>query len=233
MVDQALVQKTAKGNRITSVKEAEMEQAASADMAVAPFRFRLLTGATKIKSHHLVFGWGSGAFTVNTVRAKSQRRPDAMSTLNFNRFAVWNTDAGLVQDLDSANNLSLGLSYAQERRRPSFSVAAHNAYKTNNSAITLGWKHEDNLAFDFSLFSTKPNKSRSVSERVVELAGGAPIAARGLALTATFSPTRDPAALSFGIDLRRQQLGHDDAKLIGIASGRNDTRVGLFLRRSF
>ncbi len=231
--DQTLILTKNGSNRLSKIGEIQAENSGATDLAVAPFRFRLLTGTTKIRTHHITLSWGSGALTLNTVRAKSPRRPDAMAVLNFNRFAVWNTDAGVVQDLDSANSLSLGLSYAQERRRPSFSVAGHNSYKTNNSAITLGWKREDSFALNASLFSTKPNRSRSLNERIVELAGGAPITARGMALTATFGSTHDPAALSFGIDLRRQQLGLNDAKLIGIASARKDTRVGLFLARSF
>ncbi len=233
LTDRMLALGKPKSDRVLRIKDNQVELGAAAIFAAGPDRFRLLTGTTKIKSRRIAWSWGSGALMLDTVRAKSPKRPDGLSSLNFNRFAVWNSGAGLMQDVDSANSVSIGFSYAQERRRPSFSVAAHNSYKTSTTAITLGWKHEESFALNASFFSTRPSSLRSTPERIVELAGGGPVAARGVAIIASFSPTHDPAALSFGIDVRRQRLGLDDARLIGIASGRNDTRIGLFLRHMF
>jgi hypothetical protein len=108
------------------------------DLAAAPFRFRLMAGAATIKVSGFAHDWGSGSLSLNTMRAKSARKAEGIVPFSFNRFSALNINLGLVQDLNSHDSLSLGASYAQERRRPSFSVAAHNAYKTNDVAVTLG-----------------------------------------------------------------------------------------------
>ena len=215
------------------IKDPVNEAGVRPGLAAAPFRFHLLVGAATVKSRSFVHDWGNGSLSLNTIRAKSARRGNGIQPFNFNRFSTWNADAELVQDIDSHESLSLGASYVHERRRPSFSVAAHNTYKTNNLAVTLGWTHDDSFRMDVSVFSSMLNRTRSTAERVVELAGGAPFATSGLALTAGFSAARNPEKLSFGVDLRRQHLAQSDAGLIGTSSGRDEARARLFVRSSF
>jgi hypothetical protein len=188
--------------RPTWIKDRITAAGIRTDLADAPFRFRLMAGAATIKVSGFAHDWGDGSLSLNTMRVKSSRKAEGIMPFSFNRFSALHVNLGLVQDLNSHDSLSLGASYAQERRRPSFSVAAHNAHKTNNAAITLGWTHDESFRLNASLYSTAPNRARSIQERIVELAGGTPLAARGMALAASFSPNHDPDKFSFGVDLR-------------------------------
>lgn len=223
----------AEGQRLPSLDERPSPPSERSDLAKPPFRFRQMAGAATIRTQSRAHEWDGGSLTLNTMRAKSRPRTDGPALFNFNRFAVLATDLGVVHDLDASNSVSLGLSYAQERRRPSLIVAAHKAYKTHNTAVTLGWTHNATFRLSASLFATRFNRNRSERERMVQLAGGAPLATRGMALTASFSPTRDPDQNSYGVELRSQSLAQRDAGLIGVAAGRRDARVGIFLRQSF
>lgn len=207
--------------------------AARSDLAAAPFSFRLKDGAATIKSRSMSHDWQNGSLTLNVMRARSPRRADDLASFNFNRYSVMAADIGLVEEINGRDSLSFGLSYALENRRPSINIAAHNVYRTANTAATLSWAHDAHFRLSASLFSTAPIKVRSLPERLVELAGGAPLAARGASLTASFSPDHGLADLAYGVDLRRQRLSQSDAVLIGSASGRSDMRIGLFLKKSF
>ena len=140
---------------------------------------------------------------------------------------------GLVQEISGRDSLSVGMSYALENRRPSINIAAHNIYRTGNVATTLSWTHDAGFRLSTSLFATKPVRVSSQPERLVELAGGAPLSAQGASLTASFSPSHDPVKLNYGIDLRSQRISPSDAALFGAPSGRSDARFEFFLRKSF
>jgi hypothetical protein len=226
---------TARIERLSMSSDVVLSPAHSdgSDLAVAPFAFRLLDGAAFIKSRSMSLDWQTGSLTLNIMRAKSLSRSHDLVSFNFNQFAVMVADIGLVKELDGRDSLSIGTSYALENRRPSINIAAHNIYRTSNAAVTLGWTHDGNFRLSSSLYSTAPVKVRSQPERLVELAGGAPLAARGLSLTASFSPDHDPTHLSYGLDLRAQRLAPSDAQLVGSSSARSDARIGIFLRKSF
>lgn len=199
----------------------------------APFNARLIDRAATIKTRSASHDWLDGSLTLNIMRVKSQRLPGDLPALNFNRYAAMATDIGMVRDISGRDTLSLGLSYALENRRPSMNIAAHNIYRTSNVAATLGWTHDSAFRLSTSLFATKPNYSRSMPERLLELAGGAPLSAQGVSLTASFSPVREQARLNYGIDIKRQNIASGDAGLFGAPSGHSDTRFGLFVRTSF
>jgi hypothetical protein len=209
------------------------ETADQSELARAPFRFRLMAGTMGPKTQSLAHEWRNGSLMMNTMRAKSLRLADRELRLNFNRFSVWGADLGLVHDLNGKQSVSLGVSYALERRRPSFSVAPHNAYYTTHKAITLGWTRDGTFRLNASLFSSQLNRQRSERERIVELAGGAQPASSGMALIASVSPTRDLDHLAYGIDLRSQSFAQRDAVLAGFTPSRRDARVGLFVKRAF
>lgn len=203
------------------------------ELVSAPFSFRLVEKAATIKARSMSHDWQDGSLTLNMVRAKSQRRQNDLPSLNFNRYWVIATDIGLVQEISGRDSISASLSYALESRRPSITIAAHNYYRTNDIAVNLGWTHDSRFRLSTSLFATKPMTQRSTPERLVEIAGGAPLSAQGASMTASFSPTHDPAAFSYGVDITGQRIGQNDAALFGTTSGRSDARVALFLRKSF
>ncbi len=203
------------------------------ELASAPFSFRLVEKAAKIKARSMSHDWQDGSLAFNIMRAKSQRRQDDLPSFNFNRYSVMATDIGMVQEISGRDGISLGLSYALENRRPSINIAAHNIYRTSNVAATLGWVHDSKFRLSASLFAMKPMTQRSTPERLVEIAGGAPLSAQGVSMTASFSPTHDPAAFSYGVDITGQRIGQKDAALFGAPVGRSDARVALFLRKSF
>lgn len=203
------------------------------ELAVAPFNFRLVDKAATIKARSMSYDWQDASLTLNMMRAKSQRRQNDLPSLNFNRYWVIATDVGLVREISGRDSISASLSYALESRRPSITVAARNYYRTNDIALNLGWMHDSNFRLSASLFATKPMTQRSTPERLVEIAGGAPLSAQGVSMTASFSPTHDHAALSYGMDVTGQRIGQKDAALVGDPAGRSDTRIALFLRKSF
>lgn len=209
------------------------QKANRSELASAPFSFRLVEKAATIKARSMSHDWQDGSLTLDIMRAKSQRRQDDLPATNFNRYSVMATDIGLVQDVSGRDSVSFGLSYALENRRPSINIAAHNIYRTSNVAATFGWTHDSKFRLATSLFATKPTNARSAPERLVEIAGGAPFSAEGVSLTASFSPTSDPAKFSYGIDIKSQKMSQSDADLFGARSGRSDMRLGLFLRKSF
>lgn len=203
------------------------------ELAAAPFSFRLVDKAERIKSRSMSHDWQNSSLTLKTMRAKSQRRLDDLPSAKLNRYSVMATDIGFVQEISGRDSLSVGMSYALENRRPTINIAAHNIYRTSNIAATLGWTRDSKFRLSASLFASKPNNLRSHPERLVELAGGAPLSAQGISLTASYSPSRNPMKLSYGIDLKSQRISPSDATLFGAASGRSDSRLGLFLRKSF
>lgn len=209
------------------------QKADRSELASAPFSFRLVEKAATIKARSMSHDWQDGSLTLNIMRAKSQRRRDDLPSPNFNRYSVMASDIGVVQEVSGRDSVSFGLSYALENWRPSINIAAHNIYRTSNMAATLGWTHDSKFRLTTSLFATKPTSTRSAPERLVEIAGGAPFSAQGVSLTASFSPTSDPAKVSYGIDIRSQKMSQSDAALFGAPSGRSDARFGLFLRKSF
>jgi hypothetical protein len=212
--------------------EAETQTSRS-ELAAAPFSFRLVDKAATIKKRSMSHDWQDGSLTLNIMRAKTQRRQDDLPSLNFNRYSVMATDIGIVQELSGRDSISFGLSHALENRRPSINIAAHNIYRTSNVAATLGWVHDSTFRLSASVFASKPVKLRSGPERLVDLAGGAPLSAQGVSLTASSSPARDPAKFSYGIDIKSQRMSRSDAAIFGAPSGRSDVRFGLFLRKSF
>ncbi len=209
------------------------EHNGASELAAAPFSFRLVDKAERIKSRSMSHDWQNGSLTLKMMRAKSQRRIDDLPSANLNRYSVIATDMWLVQEISGRDSLSVGMSYALENRRPSINIAAHNIYRTGNVATTLGWTHDSGFRLSTSLFVTKPIRVSSQPERLVELAGGAPLSAQGASLTASFSPSHDSVKLNYGIDLRSQRISPSDASLFGAPSGRSDARFGFFLRKSF
>jgi hypothetical protein len=203
------------------------------ELASAPFSFRLVDKAATIKARSMSYDWQDGSLTLTMMRAKSQRRQNDLPSLNFNRYWVIATDIGLVREISGRDSISASLSYALESRRPSITVAAHNYYRTNDIAVNLGWVHDAKFRLIASPFVTKPMTQRSTPERLVEIAGGAPLSAQGVSMTASFSPTHDPAALNYGVVITGQRMGQQDAALFGAPAGRSDARVGLFLRKLF
>lgn len=203
------------------------------ELASAPFSFRLVEKAATLKALSKSYDWQDASLTLNMTRAKSQRRQNDLPSLNFNRYWAIATDIGLVQEISGRDSISASLSYALESRRPSITIAAHNYYRTNDVAVNLGWVHDSKFRLSASLFSTKPMTQRSTPERLVEIAGGAPLSAQGVSMAASFSPSHDPAALSYGVDITGQRIGQKDAALFGARAGRSDARVALFLRKSF
>ena len=209
------------------------QKADRSELASAPFSFRLVEKAATIKARSMSHDWQDGSLTLNMMRAKSLRKQNDLPSLNFNRYWVIATDIGLVREISGRDSISASLSYALESRRPSITVAAHNYYRTNDIAVNLGWVHDSTFRLSASLFATKPMTQRSTPERLVEIAGGAPLSANGVSMTASFSPTHDPAAFSYGVDITGQRIGQNDAALFGTTSGRSDARLWLFLRKSF
>jgi hypothetical protein len=222
------------GAQAQDAKQVEAEPNADrSKLASAPFSFRLVEKAATIKARSISHDWQDGSLTLNIMRAKSQRRRDDLPSTNFNRYSVMATDIGMVQEVSGRDSVSFGLSYALENRRPSINISAHNIYRTSNVAATLGWTHDSKFRLATSLFATKPTNTRSTPERLVEIAGGAPFSTQGVSLTASFSPTSDPAKSSYGIDIRSQKMSQSDATLFGAPSGRSDPRVGIFLHKAF
>jgi hypothetical protein len=196
-----------------------------------PFRYRLPIAMTKRQGYSL--DWEGGALHVVTSRAKSARKEVTTAPFNYGRFSVIESNADISQSIGRQDRVSLGVAYALERRRPAYFVGSHNLYRTQDAAVSVSWTHEDRFRMSGSLFKTASIGGRSIAERLVDLAGGAPLAAQGYALTASFSPSRNPDLFVFGVDVRRQRYSPVDTGLIGASSGKKDALIGVFLRRSF
>lgn len=201
--------------------------------AVSRERAHLLIAAGPKKLYVLNKDWENSALNLRLQRTKSIRHPYEQPTLSYNRFALWSTDVALDQHFGTRDTVTQALSYDLQRRRPAYYLGIRNNYRTDIRAAALQWTHDQRWRIAVGLFDTQANAARSGIERSVELAGGAPLAARGTSLSASFSPSGNPDAFSVGFDLRQQRHSARDTSLLGNPSGRGDTRATFSIRRSF
>lgn len=168
--------------------------------------------------------WDGGAFHLAAIRGRSECARTAGQSFEYQRFAMMAIGADMSGDISDRDTLTLAGTYAAERRRPAFIVGPHRYYRTDERAVVLHWTRDDRLDLAGTLFDTGPVNTRTVVERIADLAGGAPRAVRGWGLTASLYPAGEPGRLSVGIDFRDQQdrdVQHQDA------------RVRVFLRQKF
>lgn len=203
-----------------------------ADLPEAPYHSRLLSGASVPKMKTFSTDWINGTLTFSTTRAKSLRDIYASKLSGFKRFSAAEANIGIVEAVGPRDTLALSASYALERRRPSLFLGQHNVYHSQDMAITTFWTHDKQFGLGISAFDVHPNGTRNNLERVVEVGGGAPLAVRGLALYASFSPMHNLQTFSIGFDVRQQQRSTRDAELIGPSSTRSETRLALVLRHA-
>lgn len=196
-------------------------------------RARWLIAAREPKTAARELDWGSGSLTLRLLRAKSSRQPYETSALTNNRFALWSADVSLDQDLGRRDTLSLTGSLDIQRRRPAYYLGTRNIYHTQIRAASVQWTHDRHWRLSLGLFDRSAGSARSVIERTVELAGGAPLVTRGMSLSAGFSPSDDPERLSLGLDLRRERYSVRDARLLGHGRVQAESRVGIFVQRAF
>ncbi len=203
------------------------------DLPEAPYHARLLAGANVPKEKSFSYNWGDGAVVLGTMRTKSLRNIYGSKLSGINRFSAAEAKIGIFEEIGPRDNLAFSASYGLERRRPSLFLGRHNVSRSQDVAFSTLWTHDDQLRFGISGFDIRPNKMWSDLERIVELGGSAPLAVRGLALTASSSPTRNLQTFSIGFDLRQQQHSARDAEVIGALANRNETRLAFVLHRSF
>lgn len=177
-----------------------------------------------VKSRSAGTAWTGGGFKLTAMRGRSVPANSAAQTFEYRRFGLIAFGLGAAQEVSARDLLTLGATYAVERRRAAFIVAPRRSYRTDERAVALHWIRDDRFDLGATLFDTGPAKRRSPVERIAELAGGAPRAVRGWGLTASVHPAGDPKRLSVGIDFRAQRdrdVQHKDA------------RVQIFLRQKF
>ena len=201
--------------------------------AVSYDRARLLTFAGPKKLEVLGKDWGDGALNLRLLRTKSIRHLYEQPALSHNRLALWSFDVALDQHIGTRDTVTLALSYDLQRWRPAYYLGTRNIYRTDIRSAALQWTHDQRWRIAVGFFDTQANAARSGIERSVELAGGAPLAARGTSLSASFSPSGNPDIFSVGFDLRQQRHSARDASLLGDPFGRSDTRAMFRIRRSF
>jgi hypothetical protein len=199
----------------------------------APYHARLLAGANVPKEKSFSYNWGNGAVMLSTTRTKSLRNIFGSKLSGINRFSVAEAKIGIFEEIGPRDSLAFSASYGLERRQPSLFLGRHNVSRSQDMAFSTSWTHDDQFRLGISGFDTRPNKTRDDLERILELGGGAPLAVRGLALTASVSPTHNLQAFSIGLDVRQQQHSARDAAVIGALANRSETRWGLVLHRSF
>lgn len=213
-------------------------------LEAARLRPRAITTATQDRTRWLIaarapktvargLDWESGSLTLRLLRAKSSRQPYETSALTYNRFALWSADVSLDQDLGGRDTLSLTGSLDIQRRRPAYYLGARNIYHTQTRAASVQWTHDRHWRLSLGLFDRSAGSARSVIERTIELAGGAPPIARGMNFSAGFSPSGDPERFSLGLDLRRERYSLRDARLLGSDAVQAESRVAVFVKRAF
>jgi hypothetical protein len=199
----------------------------------APYHARLLAGANVPKEKSFSYSWGDGAIMFGTARTKSLHNIFGSKLSGINRFSVAEAKIGVFEEIGSRDSLAFSASYGLERRRPSLFLGRHNVSRSQDMAFSTSWTHDDQFRLGISGFDTRPNKTRDDLERIVELGGGAPLAVRGLAITASISPVHNLQAFSIGLDVRQQQHSARDAAVIGPLANRSETRWALVLHRAF
>lgn len=177
-----------------------------------------------VKSRSAGTEWTGGGFKLTAMRARSVPANSAAQSFEYRRFGLMALGLRAAQQVSARDTLTLGATYAVERRRPGFIVARRRNYRTDQRAVELHWIRDNRFDLGATLFDTGPAKRRSPVERIAELAGGASHSARGWGLAASVHPAGDPERLSIGIDFRQQQ----DRDL-----QRPDARVQIFLRQKF
>lgn len=178
----------------------------------------------RVKSRSAGTEWTGGGLKLTAMRARSGPATAAAQSFEYRRFGLMALGLSAAQQTSERDTLTLGATYAVERRRPGFIVARRRNYRTDERAVALHWIRDDRFDLGATLFDTGPAKRRSPVERIAELAGGAPRSVRGWGLTASVHPAGDPHRLSIGIDFRQQQ----DRDL-----QRPDARLQIFLRQKF
>lgn len=177
-----------------------------------------------VKSRSAGTEWPGGGFKLTALRARSLPATAAAQSFEYRRFGLMALGLGAAQQISARDTLTLGASYAIERRRPGFIVARRRNYRTDQRAVELHWIRDDRFDLGATLFDTGPARHRSSVERIAELAGGASRSVRGWGLTASVHPAGNPERLSVGIDFRQQQ--DRDFQ-------RPDARAQIFLRQKF
>lgn len=190
--------------------------------STAPVSDIAALGPMKVRS--ATAEWTGGEFKLTAMRARSLPATSAAQSFEYRHFGLLAIQLGAAQQISARDTLSLGATFAVERRRPAFIVSPHRNYRSDERAIALHWSRDNRFDFAASLFDAGPAKNRTPVERIADLAGGAPRAVRGWRLTASMHPAGDPERLSVGIDFRQQQ--DRDVQHRG-------ARVQIFLRQKF
>ncbi|QXQ07844.1 hypothetical protein KX816_07585 [Sphingosinicellaceae bacterium] len=135
--------------------------------------------------------------------------------------------------VDADNRLSLGLAAGTYRNLPSAGITTDPRATTSLKRLALTWARGEQWRLGLG-WQQDGGSTRGASDRMVAIAGGAPIHEQGLRLSVAFLPggTSDPHQDTFGFEARRATVSSADMAVIG--SGlRQDMQGTLYFRRHF
>jgi hypothetical protein len=215
--------------------EIELAQPVNAkvNLPEAPYYARLFSGTSTPNEKFFISNWSDGAIMFSATRTRSLRKFYGSKVPSINRFSAAEAQIGVIEHVGPNDSVELSTSYVLERRRQSLFVGRHNVFGTQDVALTTSWTHDGEFRMSISGFDTRPTKVRGNLARIVELGGGAPLAVRGFALSASLSPTQSLQTFAIGLDVRRLQHSTRDAEVIGALANRNETRWAVTLHRAF
>jgi outer membrane receptor protein involved in Fe transport len=180
------------------------------------------------------FDLGGTTIGIETLRLQSKAADRLADRFDgATRSRSWSIGARSDWRLGSNDQLSFGLATTDEHRAQSRILAADPHIVTSVKTLGLTWSHRAHWQLSMGWQQTG-GSSRGVTDRMVELASGAPLHESGMRLSLAFPPNgiTDPHRTSLGFQARRESIASDDLALLG-ASRRQDMQGSLFLRTHF
>lgn len=192
------------------------------------------TVARTVRRRSYRFDLGAIALGVEAVRLQGRASDLLSMRSDTNRpRKTWATGFTSELALGSNDRLSLGVAAGSYRNPPSTAVETDPRATTSLRRLGLTWARGDQWQLGLG-WQKDGGTTRGASDRMVEIANGAPLHEQGLRLSVALRPwgSRDPHQNSFGLEARHANISSADVAVIG-SGARQDLQETLYFRRQF
>lgn len=177
-----------------------------------------------------------GAVELGVEAQRSQVRATDLLELRSDKTRTrksWATGFTAEWALGSNDRLSLGLASGSYRNPQPAAVETDPRAATSLQRLALSWARGDQWRLGIA-WQRNGGSARGESDRMVEIANGAPLHEQGMGLSVSFLPggADDPHQTAIGVEARRAVVAATDVTVIGSGLRRNMQET-LYLRRQF
>lgn len=177
---------------------------------------------------------GTLALGVEALRLQA-RTTDLLSVRSDNNRPRKSWAMGITSDwaVGADDRLSLGFAAGSYRNPPPTAVETDPRAATSLKRLALTWARGDQWRLGLG-WQKDGGSSRGASDRIVEIANGAPLHEQGMRLAISFLPggNGDPHQTAVGFEARRATVSSADVAVIG-SGVRKDLQETLYFRRQF